>query len=51
MRAICPNCLSVNNVPIKESYKKSNCGKCKEVYRISGALDEASLTQLISSFT
>ena len=30
MRIICPNCLSVNNVPLKESYKKANCGKCKE---------------------
>ena len=30
MRVICPNCLSVNNVPIKESYKKANCGKCKD---------------------
>jgi len=30
MRVICPNCLSVNNVPQKESYKKANCGKCKK---------------------
>lgn len=30
MRVICPNCLSVNNVPQKDSYKKANCGKCKE---------------------
>jgi len=30
MRVICPHCLSVNNVPKKESYKKANCGKCKE---------------------
>ena len=30
MRIICPNCLSVNNVPIKDSYTKANCGKCKE---------------------
>ncbi len=29
MRIICPHCLSVNNVPQKESYKKANCGKCK----------------------
>jgi len=29
MRIVCPNCLSVNNVPKKESYKKANCGKCK----------------------
>ncbi len=30
MRIVCPNCLSVNNVPLKDSYKKANCGKCKE---------------------
>ncbi len=30
MRVICPNCLSVNNVPKKDSYKKANCGKCKK---------------------
>ena len=29
MRVICPHCLSVNNIPEKESYKKANCGKCK----------------------
>jgi len=30
MKIICPNCLTINNVPKKESYKKANCGKCKE---------------------
>ena len=30
MRVVCPHCLSVNNVPLKESYKKANCGKCKK---------------------
>jgi len=30
MRVICPHCLAVNNVPKKESYKKANCGKCKQ---------------------
>ena len=30
MREICPSCLSVNNVPKKDSYLKANCGKCKE---------------------
>ena len=30
MRVVCPHCLSVNNVPVKDSYKKANCGKCKE---------------------
>ena len=29
MRVVCPHCLSVNNIPNKESYKKANCGKCK----------------------
>ena len=30
MRIICPHCLSVNNVPKKDTYKKANCGKCKK---------------------
>ena len=30
MRVVCPHCLSVNNVPQKESYAKANCGKCKK---------------------
>jgi len=30
MRVVCPHCLAVNNVPFKESYKKANCGKCKQ---------------------
>jgi thioredoxin 2 len=30
MRIVCPHCLSVNNVPQKESYAKANCGKCKK---------------------
>lgn len=30
MRVICPHCLSTNNVPKLEIYKKANCGKCKE---------------------
>jgi len=29
MRVVCKHCGSVNNVPKKESYKKANCGKCK----------------------
>jgi len=29
MRVVCPHCKSVNNIPLKESYKKANCGKCK----------------------
>lgn len=30
MRVVCPHCLAVNNVPKKDSYKKANCGKCKQ---------------------
>lgn len=30
MRVVCPHCLSINNVPQKDSYKKANCGKCKK---------------------
>ena len=30
MRVVCPHCGAVNNVPVKESYKKANCGKCKQ---------------------
>lgn len=29
MHVICPHCMSVNNIPQKESYKKANCGICK----------------------
>jgi len=27
---VCPHCLQVNRLPIKESYKKANCGNCKK---------------------
>ena len=27
---VCPHCLQINQVPIKESYKKANCGSCKK---------------------
>ncbi|PHS57164.1 MAG: thioredoxin TrxC [Sulfurimonas sp.] len=30
MRVICPHCKNVNNIPLKPSYKKANCGKCKK---------------------
>lgn len=30
MRVVCPHCLSVNNIPQRDSYKKANCGKCKK---------------------
>ncbi|MFT7859748.1 MAG: thioredoxin TrxC [Sulfurimonas sp.] len=29
MKVVCPHCFSVNNVPKKDSYKKANCGSCK----------------------
>ena len=29
MRVVCPHCKEINNVPKKDSYKKANCGKCK----------------------
>lgn len=29
MKVVCRHCLSVNNVPKKDEYKKANCGKCK----------------------
>ena len=29
MRVVCPHCFEINNVPKKDSYKKANCGKCK----------------------
>jgi len=30
MKIICSHCLSINNVPKKEEYKKVNCGNCKK---------------------
>ena len=29
MKVVCPYCLSINNIPKKDQYKKANCGKCK----------------------
>lgn len=29
MRVVCPHCLKVNNIPVKDSYSKANCGSCK----------------------
>lgn len=26
---VCPHCLQINQLPKQESYKKANCGKCK----------------------
>jgi thioredoxin 2 len=39
MKTICPHCLSVNNVPKKDSYKKANCGKCKNSLLDNEAID------------
>ena len=30
MRVVCPHCLKVNNIPVKDSYSKANCGSCKK---------------------
>ncbi len=27
---VCPHCLKTNRIPKKESYKKANCGNCKQ---------------------
>lgn len=29
MKVICHQCLGINSIPRKESYKKANCGHCK----------------------
>ena len=29
MRVVCPHCKEINKIPKKDSYKKANCGKCK----------------------
>ncbi len=39
MRVVCPSCLSVNNIPVKESYTKANCGKCKNSLLITTPLE------------
>ena len=30
IKVVCPHCAKVNKIPKKESYKKANCGHCKE---------------------
>jgi len=30
IKVVCPHCGKVNKIPKKESYKKANCGHCKE---------------------
>ena len=39
MRVVCPHCMSVNNVPKKESYQKANCGRCKESLLFTKPID------------
>ncbi|HIP45874.1 MAG TPA: thioredoxin TrxC [Sulfurospirillum arcachonense] len=43
MKIICQHCLSINNVPKKDEYKKANCGNCKN------SLLEAKPIELTSS--
>ncbi|RXI39963.1 thioredoxin TrxC [Arcobacter cloacae] len=30
MNVVCPHCLKVNAIPLKDSYTKANCGECKK---------------------
>ena len=30
INVVCPHCLKVNRIPLKESYAKASCGACKE---------------------
>lgn len=39
MKVICPHCLSVNNIPKKDHYKKANCGKCKQSLLDTGPVE------------
>ncbi len=27
---VCPHCLKINAIPVKDSYSKANCGSCKK---------------------
>ncbi len=49
MKTICPHCGEVNNVPKKDSYKKANCGKCKNSLLDNKVieLDELSFDEII----
>ncbi len=29
IRYICPNCNKINQIPLKDSYKRASCGSCK----------------------
>lgn len=39
MLIVCPYCFNVNKVPFKKSYKKANCGHCKESLIFTNVLD------------
>lgn len=39
MRVVCPYCFNVNNVPVRETYKKANCGHCKESLLFTNVLE------------
>jgi thioredoxin 2 len=30
IKVVCPHCLKVNKIPLKDSYTKANCGACKQ---------------------
>jgi len=30
VKIVCPHCGGVNNIPVKDSYNKANCGHCKK---------------------
>lgn len=30
INVVCPHCLKVNAIPLKDSYTKANCGECKK---------------------
>ena len=29
IKIVCPHCLQINRIPLRESYTKANCGNCK----------------------
>ncbi|RUM65881.1 MAG: thioredoxin TrxC, partial [Sulfurospirillum sp.] len=29
INVVCPHCLQINRIPVKEHYKKAVCGHCK----------------------
>ncbi len=49
MRTICPHCKAINNIPKKDSYKKANCGSCKQSLLDNSVieLDETNFDEII----